>query len=195
MPSKRRASRRYRFLKFVVVVAVLAIVALIIVPLGVSYARDQLSTWKLDSPSYKARGGHWSTLVLPSKFRVNAIHAVLLRAGKVLIVAGSGNDLGNFAARRFQSLLWDPATDNYKLVPTPSDMFCGGHAVLPDGKVLIAGGTQRYEVLASAVTRAAGVVTVKNENPDLGPILLPEGTDFVSPNGIVFRSTSSTLVG
>jgi hypothetical protein len=195
MPRKPRARHRYRLLRFVAVAAVLGITALINVPVGVSFARDQLLTWKLDSPSYKARAGHWSTLVLPLKYRVNAVHAVLLRTGKVLIIAGSGNDRGNFDAGKFQSLLWDPATDQYKLIPTPSDMFCGGHAVLPDGKVLVAGGTQRYEVLASDVTRAAGAVTVKNENPDLGPILLPEGTHFVSPNGIVFRSTSPTLVG
>jgi hypothetical protein len=195
MPRKQRARHRDRALKLVAFAAVFGIVALINVPLGVSYARNQLSTWKLDSQSYKTRAGHWSTLVLPAKYRVNAIHAVLLRTGKVLIIAGSGNDRGKFDAGKFESLLWDPATDHYKLIATPSDMFCGGHVVLPDGKVLVAGGTQRYEVLAADVTRAAGVVTVKNENPDLGPILLPKGTGFVSPNGIAFRSTSPMIVG
>ncbi len=193
-PRALFARYRYRALRFVVVVAVLGVTVMLNVPHGVAYARDQLATWKLDSQSYKSRAGHWTTLVLPSKYRVNAVHAVLLRTGKVLIIAGSGNDQGNFDAGKFQSLLWDPATDQYKLIPTPSDMFCGGHAVLPDGKVLVAGGTQRYEVLASNVTRAAGVVTVKNENPNLGPIVLPAGTRFVSPSGIEFRSTASTLV-
>jgi len=194
MPRKPRARLGYRVLRFVAVAAVLGVAALINIPLGVSFARDQLLTWKLDSQSYKSRYGHWSTLVLPSQYRVNAIHAVLLRTGKVLIVAGSGNDRGNFDARKFESLLWDPATDHYQLIPTPSDMFCGGHAVLPDGKVLIAGGTQRYEVLAANVTRAAGVVTVKNENPDLGPIVLPEGTRFVAPDGLAFRSTATVEI-
>ncbi len=194
MARARFARYRFRVLRYVVVVAVLAVVAAVNIPPGVSFARDQLASWKLDSESYKSHAGHWTTLVLPSKYRVDAIHAVLLSTGKVLIIAGSGNNQGNFDAGKFQSLLWDPSNDHYKLIPTPSDMFCGGHAVLPDGKVLVAGGTQRYEVLAANVTRAAGVVTVKNENPDLGPIVLPAGTRFVSPNGIEFRSTASTLV-
>ena len=42
-------------------------------------------------------------------------------------------------------------------------MFCAGHVFLPDGKLLIAGGTRRYEKLKEDVTHAAGVMTVKNE--------------------------------
>ena len=79
--------------------------------------------------------------------RVNAIHAALLRTGKVLIVAGSGNDRKQFNAGTFKTLLWDPDTDKFKLIHTPSDMFCAGHVFLPDGKLLIAGGTRRYEKL------------------------------------------------
>ena len=40
-------------------------------------------------------------------------------------------------------------TNKFKKIKTPSDMFCGGHVILPDGNVLIAGGTTRYEVLAT----------------------------------------------
>ena len=115
--------------------------------------------------------------------RVNAIHAALLHTGKVLIIAGSGNDRKQFDAGKFKTILWDPETDKFKRIHTPSDMFCAGHAFLPDGKLLIAGGTRRYEKLEEDVKRAAGVMTIKNESPDGGPLTLEKGTEFVSPGG------------
>jgi len=114
-------------------------------------------------PSYKKAKGQWTTVDLPAKFRVNGIHSVMLPTGKVLIVAGSGNNADHFEAGTFETLLWDPAEDSYRKIATPADLFCGGHAFLPDGNVLIAGGTKKYEVLAKNVTHAAGVITVVND--------------------------------
>ena len=90
--------------------------------------------------------GHWNILDMPAQARVNAIHAALLPTGKVLVIAGSGNSPRNFAAGSFTSLLWDPQTGSFTLVPTPDDLFCGGHTLMPDGKLLVAGGTQSYGV-------------------------------------------------
>lgn len=77
-----------------------------------------------------------------------AVHAVQLYDGKVLIMAGSGNQWENLQAKDFTSWVWDPtATDQskaWKFVPTPYDMFCAGHTILPNGNVLIAGGTSAY---------------------------------------------------
>ena len=108
--------------------------------------------------------------------------------GKVLIIAGSGNNLDAFKAGTFKSLLWDPKTNTFKQIHTPSDMFCAGHAYLPDGKLLIAGGTKRYEVLAQDVKRAAGVMTVQNESPNYG-VHPRQGTACSSGTAASFRST------
>jgi hypothetical protein len=75
---------------------------------------------------------------------MRAIHATLLRTGKVLLLAGSGNQSSQFAAGTFQAGLLDPTTGTYQAVNPPYDMFCAGHAQLPNGNVLIVGGTAGY---------------------------------------------------
>lgn len=140
---------------------------------------------EINSNSYKAEKGHWDVIDLPGDLRVNAVHAALLSSGKILIVAGSGNSTAMFDAGTFKSLLYDPAGGTSKLIDTPTDMFCGGQTMLPDGTMLIAGGTQRYEDLKP--THAGGVMVVKNENPDK-PLDLPKGTAFTAPNGQVYKS-------
>ncbi len=163
-------------------------------PTLVSAGRNALHDYKINSQGYKQRAGHWSMLSVPDHLRVNAIHGALLRTGKVLIIAGSGNDRKQFDAGKFRTILWDPETDEFKQVHTPSDMFCAGHTSLPDGKLLIAGGTKRYEKLRQDVRHAAGVMTVKNESPDGAAVTLEKGTEFVSPDGLAFRSTHDVVV-
>lgn len=163
-------------------------------PTLVNAGRNALHDYKINSQGYKKAHGHWSMLSVPEQFRVNALHAALLRTGKVLIVAGSGNDRKQFNAGRFHTILWDPATDTFERVHTPSDVFCAGHVFLPDGKLLIAGGTRRYEKLRENITFAAGVMTVKNESPDGGVLTLAKGTEFVAPDGRAFRSTKAVVV-
>ncbi|MET8625471.1 galactose oxidase-like domain-containing protein [Kitasatospora sp. NPDC004669] len=162
-------------------------------PAVLGFASDRYHDYVINRPEYKAQYGHWQTLSLPAEFRVNAVHATLLRTGKVLIVAGSGNDEKQFNAGSFKSLLWDPAKNTYKLIPTPADMFCGGHTSLPDGRVLVAGGTQRYEKLDGTVKRAAGVMRVRNESPERDRAF-PKGTVFVAPNGREYATTVPVTV-
>ncbi|KJS55261.1 galactose oxidase [Streptomyces rubellomurinus subsp. indigoferus] len=162
-------------------------------PAVLGFANDQYHNYVINQPGYKAEYGHWQTLGLPAEFRVNAVHATVLRTGKVLIVAGSGNDEKQFNAGTFKSLLWDPAANTYKLIPTPADMFCGGHTSLPDGRVLVAGGTARYEKLDGAVKKAGGVMRVRNESPDRARSF-PKGTVFVAPNGREYASTADVTV-
>ena len=149
-----------------------------------NYEHDQL----INSDDYKRQYGHWDVVDLPGDVRVNAIHAALLKTGKLLIVAGSGNDETQFKAGTFKTLLYDPATGSTSLIPTPTDLFCAGHAFLPDGKLLIAGGTLRYEVLQDKVTNAAGTITVRNESPAGGARTFRAGTEFVAPNGQKYRA-------
>ncbi|ALC27471.1 kelch motif-containing protein [Streptomyces sp. CFMR 7] len=154
-------------------------------PAALSFAEDQYHAYKIAQPKYKAEYGSWEQVDIPKEYRTNAIHAALLHTGKVLIVAGSGNDQKHFDEGTFDTVLWDPAKNTFQKVPTPEDFFCSGHAQLPDGRLLIAGGTARYEVLDDKVQRAGGGMRVKNENPDK-PLKLKKGTVFRSPSGVEY---------
>ncbi|MFE2427340.1 galactose oxidase-like domain-containing protein [Streptomyces sp. NPDC059373] len=162
-------------------------------PAAVGFAERAYHHYKINQPGYKAVYGHWDLLDVPQQFRINAIHAALLHTGKVLLIAGSGNDQRNFNAGKFQSILWDPSDNSFKEINTPKDMFCAGHAQLPDGKLLVAGGTARYEKLGGDVTRAGGAMLIKNEDPDK-PRLFRKGTIFRGASGREYRSLFDVLV-
>ncbi|MER7764340.1 kelch motif-containing protein [Streptomyces sp. NPDC097619] len=154
-------------------------------PAALSFAEDRYHSYKIGQGSYKIQYGSWSMVGMPREFRVNAMHAALLHTGKVLLIAGSGNNQKNFDKGTFDTILWDPSNDTFKKIPTPEDFFCAGHSQLPDGRLLVAGGTARYEVLDGKVTRAGGGMRVKNENPDK-PVHLKKGTVFRSPSGVEY---------
>jgi hypothetical protein len=82
---------------------------------------------------------------------VPAVHVALLHTGKVLLVAGSAANEPDFDAGTFRTSIWDPETNTFSSVSTPWDAFCAGHAFLPDGRLLVAGGTTAYP---SAATNA-----------------------------------------
>jgi hypothetical protein len=86
--------------------------------------------------------GVWQ--VMPFSGQVRAMHAVLLYNGKVLLIAGSGNDINEFNAGTFKTAIYDPARGTVTQVPTPADLFCSGHVQLPNGKVLVLGGNAAY---------------------------------------------------
>jgi hypothetical protein len=146
------------------------------------FVTDRVHQRKINSAEYKRAHGFWQIVELPKDQRLNAIHAAVLPTGKLLLIAGSGNDREQFKAGTFKTLVFDPNTGSTTQVPTPTDLFCAGHAYLADGKLLVAGGTLRYEVLEPDVTRAGGTMVVKNENPDAGRAF-KKGTVFVAPNG------------
>ncbi|GGK06966.1 hypothetical protein GCM10010123_40910 [Pilimelia anulata] len=93
-------------------------------------------------PGKRCPSGAWE--VLPYTSPVRGIHAAVLRNGKVLLIAGSGNDVGEFQAGRFTSSLYDPADGSFTPITTPADFFCAGHAQLPDGRLLVLGGNAAY---------------------------------------------------
>jgi hypothetical protein len=73
--------------------------------------------------------GEWSPVV---SWPVVAIHTHLLPNGKVLVWPRDG---GN------QAKIWDPATITFTAVPLSTmNVFCAGHAFLPDGRLLVTGG-------------------------------------------------------
>lgn len=97
-------------------------------------------------PGAPAIDGQWS--ILNYQIPIRAIHSTLLKNGKVLLIAGSGNSTDNFAAGSFKSSVWDPGTGTFTTLNVPKDMFCAGHTTLADGRVLIQGGTKSYPTTA-----------------------------------------------
>src|SRR5439155_13015138 len=84
--------------------------------------------------------GKWTTL--PNTMPINPVHVALMRDGKVLIVAGSGNDGGN---TNFDAAVWDPQSRALFTQPLAWDMFCNGMVMLRDGRAFINGGNLRYD--------------------------------------------------
>jgi len=80
-------------------------------------------------PGTPEQTGLWSGLF---SWPLVAVHAHLLRTGKVLMSDGQG--VGTTA------LVWDPVTNSFVDVSAADNIFCGGHAALGDGRILIAGG-------------------------------------------------------
>ena len=97
--------------------------------------------------------GQWSTL--PYLMPINPVHAALLRNGKVLIVAGSGNCPPSQSgcpsgppygpANNSGALLWDPVAGSITQFSLSWDMFCNGMVLLQDGRALIDSGTIQYD--------------------------------------------------
>ncbi|MFB7940114.1 galactose oxidase-like domain-containing protein [Streptomyces sp. NPDC056049] len=162
-------------------------------PAAVTFASEKYHAYKIAQPGYKKKYGSWGAVSVPDGARVNAIHAALLHTGKVLLIAGSGNNQKNFDAGTFDTVLWDPVKNTFKKVPTPEDFFCAGHSQLPDGRLLVAGGTARYEVLDGGVKKAGGGMRVKNESPDKA-VTLKKGTLFRSPSGVEYVTTTDVTV-
>jgi PKD repeat protein len=84
--------------------------------------------------------GQWTTL--PYLVPINPVHVALLRTGNVLIVSGSGNVA---TETTFRAALWDPQAGTISQQQVGWDMFCNGMVTLPDGRVLVNGGTLQYD--------------------------------------------------
>ncbi|MFC4497598.1 galactose oxidase-like domain-containing protein [Streptomyces ovatisporus] len=189
---KYRPSRRTR--RTAIGAAVVMVIAGFNGPVLYDLASEQYHDYTINKPEYKAENGHWKTVDVPRKYRINTIHAALLHTGKVLLVAGSGNDAKQFKAKTFRTVLWDPVKNTFKNISTPNDLFCAGHTQLPDGKLLVAGGTRRYEKLGGDVKKAGGLMIVHNENPDRAKTL-KAGTLFTGrKNGKTFEAKDNVLV-
>ncbi|MGE5276820.1 MAG: galactose oxidase-like domain-containing protein [Acidobacteriota bacterium] len=101
--------------------------------------------------STPADAGEWA-LVEPSPAADNdvlSVHAALLRTGRILYFGGSENvGAQNVAggAAIDKTRLFDPDTGAITVLGSPPryDLFCCGHALLPDGRLLAAGGTKGW---------------------------------------------------
>lgn len=109
---------------------------------GVLLTDDYALTASAPATGTLSTQGRWTTLSSPLPSRT--IHTTLLRNGKVLLIAGSGNDPAQFAAGTFTAQVWDPLAGTFTTLVVPQDMFCSGHVTLADGRVLIMGGTKSF---------------------------------------------------
>jgi hypothetical protein len=97
--------------------------------------------------------GQWSTLNY--SMTINPIHVALMKNGKILVVTGSGNcppsQSGCPSGAPFNgsngsgAVVVDPVAKNITQLSISYDMFCNSMTVLPDGRVLIDGGTISYD--------------------------------------------------
>lgn len=87
--------------------------------------------------------GMWEPI--RDRFNYLPIHMALLRTGKVLAFGGSGNDPEHLKDP-YPSEIWDPETGKVSVLDQAldGDLFCVGHVFLPDGRLIAAGGTYRY---------------------------------------------------
>ena len=189
--TKRKKRRGRRLLGVLVGVLVFCGVLAANVPTVGATVTGWVRHYQITQKAYEAKYGLWTKLNIPVKFRVNGIHSTLLYNGDVLIMAGSGNNQAYFNAGTFKTLLLNPVTMQEKLIPTPWDLFCAGHIELPDGNILLAGGTARYENLNP--TNAGGSMTIVN-NDVTQPWALPKGTIFTAPNGAQFKSAFALTI-
>ncbi|WP_246858539.1 galactose oxidase early set domain-containing protein [Citricoccus sp. SGAir0253] len=105
-------------------------------------------------PGTPAQLGSWEVFKAPMPLR--SVHSTLLSDGRLLLIAGSGNEGAAFAAGTFKASVWNPATGVFTDIPVPYDMFCAGHVTLPDGKVLLGGGTLAYPTAGEGPTTFKG---------------------------------------
>lgn len=190
---KKEKEKRYR-LRYVAIAAIVAAVLVPTVGRGVSVAQTAVHNLEINSNDYKAKYGKWDMLEIPEDVQINAIHSVMLPTGKVLLIAGSGNNREQFEAGTFVSLIYDPETGETKQLQTPVDMFCAGHAFLPNGNLLVAGGTQGYEVLKENLTQAGGTLTIRNEDTTK-TYDLPKGTLVTgTQSGLTYRTVAAISI-
>ena len=73
--------------------------------------------------------GEWSGTIPFNN--IEAIHTTMLPTGKVMF----------WQTWTDGTALWDPVTGEFSAMASPSvNIFCSGHAWLPDGKLLVVGG-------------------------------------------------------
>ncbi|CAM5235876.1 hypothetical protein STENM223S_08882 [Streptomyces tendae] len=104
---KDRAGRR-RARRFAIGTAVVVALAGMNGPWLYRFGTGKYHQYKINEPEYKAANGKWEIVDFPEEYRQNTIHAALLRTGKVLMVAGSGNNQDNSDDKQYDTRIGGP---------------------------------------------------------------------------------------
>jgi hypothetical protein len=73
--------------------------------------------------------GQW---LAPVTMPLVAVHSTLMPNGKILLI--DGQSFGQFPQ------VWDLTSNSFTQVNSPINLFCSGHTLLPDGRVIVLGG-------------------------------------------------------
>jgi uncharacterized delta-60 repeat protein len=122
-------------------------------------------------------------------------HAVALQADGKIIVAASNDTSGAATAIRFTSTGTPDSSfgpDHDGFVPIPGMAYLAGAAVLPDGKILVAGSTPRTNDAAFAVARLNGDGTLDTNFGAGGSGV--QFIDFSSPGTAVFAELNDLVI-
>src|SRR5579885_298837 len=100
------------------------IVSVLVVLLLTVGALAPMTVRRVTATADPSQVGQWSS---PFSWPNVSVNTVLLPTGKVLTFQDNQTPT-----------LWDPATNTFKSVPlNGNNIFCAGHAVLADGRVLV----------------------------------------------------------
>jgi hypothetical protein len=136
------------------------------------------------------KNGRWDTL--PWLVPINPVHVALMHNGKVLIIAGSGNDPDN---KSLEAAVWQPGPDTVRSFHIDWDMFCNAMVILPDGRPFVLGGTLKYDnFLGYPKTAMFNQDTERFENgPDMsGGRWYPTGTVLGDGSVLVLSGLNDT---
>ena len=94
--------------------------------------------------------GEWEPLKY--RFRHLPVHIAMLHTGSVLAFGGSGND-PNYLEHPHPAEIFEPdeiggndgQVKEISNEGVEGDLFCAGHVFLEDGRLLVAGGTHKYD--------------------------------------------------
>ncbi|NOU34920.1 MAG: DUF1929 domain-containing protein, partial [Polyangiaceae bacterium] len=86
--------------------------------------------------------------VINTSLDILAVHTAVFPSGRVLLFGGSEHNHEPKATRNTNaSRVYDPVTNTLTVVGSPNfDLFCCGHAMMADGRLMAAGGTIDYPV-------------------------------------------------